>query len=60
MIRRCLAHIDWICANPLPLATSLLTGGIIRWVKPMRSEGSKLKGGLNGLLLLAIADRSAT
>src|ERR1700678_1315387 len=50
-----LAHIDWIGTTLLPFATSLLGGGFIGWGKPVRSDVSKLKGGLNGLLLVAIA-----
>jgi len=50
-----LAHIDWIGTAALPFATSLLGGGFIGWGKPVRSDVSKLKGGLNGLLLVALA-----
>src|SRR6185312_11173208 len=50
-----LAHIDWIGTDALPFATSLLGGGFIGWGRPVRSDVSKLKGGLNGLLLVALA-----
>src|ERR1700678_1831568 len=50
-----LAHIDWIGTALLPFATSLLGGGFIGWGKPVRSDVSKLKGGLNGLALVALA-----
>lgn len=50
-----LAHIDWLGTVLLPFATSLLGGGFIGWGKPVRSDISKLKGGLNGLLLVALA-----
>ncbi len=50
-----LAHIDWIGTTLLPFATSLLGGGFIGWGKPVRSDVSKLKGGWNGLALVAIA-----
>jgi Zn-dependent protease len=50
-----LAHIDWIGTALLPFATSLLGGGFIGWGKPVRSDVSKLKGGLNGLAVVAMA-----
>jgi Zn-dependent protease len=50
-----LAHIDWIGTTALPFLTSLLGGGFIGWGKPVRSDVSKLKGGWNGLLLVALA-----
>lgn len=50
-----LAHIDWIGTTLLPFVTSLLGGGFIGWGKPVRSDVSKLKGGWNGLLLVAMA-----
>ncbi len=50
-----LAHVDWIGTAVLPFVTSLLGGGFIGWGKPVRSDVSKLRGGLNGLLLVALA-----
>lgn len=50
-----LAHVDWLGTAVLPFATSLLGGGFIGWGRPVRSDISKLKGGLNGLLLVALA-----
>jgi len=50
-----LAHIDWIGTTLLPFITSLLGGGFIGWGKPVRSDVSKLKGGWNGLLVVALA-----
>jgi Zn-dependent protease len=50
-----LAHVDWIGTALLPFVTSLLGGGFIGWGRPVRSDISKLKGGLNGLLLVALA-----
>ena len=50
-----LAHIDWIGTALLPFITSLLGAGFIGWGKPVRSNVSKLKGGLNGLALVAVA-----
>lgn len=50
-----LAHIDWVGTAILPFLTSLLSGGFIGWGKPVRSDVSQLKGGLNGLVLVALA-----
>jgi Zn-dependent protease len=50
-----LAHIDWLGTTILPFITSLLTGGFIGWGKPVNTNISKLKYGLNGLLLVALA-----
>jgi Zn-dependent protease len=50
-----LAHIDWIGTTLLPFISSLLTGGFIGWGKPVNTNPSKLKYGLNGLLLVALA-----
>jgi Zn-dependent protease len=50
-----LAHVDWIGTALLPFLTSLFGGGFIGWGRPVRSDISNLKGGLNGLLLVALA-----
>jgi Zn-dependent protease len=50
-----LAHIDWVGTTLLPFISSLLTGGFIGWGKPVNTNISKLKWGLNGLLLVALA-----
>lgn len=50
-----LAHIDWIGTTILPFVTSLLGSGFIGWGKPVNTNPSKLKGGLNGLALVALA-----
>lgn len=50
-----LAHIDWIGTTLLPFISSLLTGGFIGWGRPVNTNISKLKYGLNGLLLVALA-----
>ena len=50
-----LAHIDWLGTTVLPFISSLLTGGLIGWGKPVNTNISKLKYGLNGLLLVALA-----
>src|SRR5215467_10291725 len=50
-----LAHVDWLGTAILPFLTSLLGGGFLGWGKPVRTEVAKLKGGLNGLALVALA-----
>ncbi len=50
-----LAHIDWLGTTILPFISSLLTGAFIGWGKPVNTNISKLKYGLNGLLLVALA-----
>src|SRR5947209_3472790 len=50
-----LAHVDWIGTALLPFITSLLGGGFLGWGKPVRSDPSKLRGGLNGLAVVALA-----
>jgi len=50
-----LAHVDWLGTAILPFVTSLLGGGFLGWGKPVRTDSSKLKGGLNGLAVVALA-----
>jgi Zn-dependent protease len=50
-----LAHVDWLGTAILPFVTSLLSGGFLGWGKPVRTDTSRLKGGLNGLALVALA-----
>jgi len=50
-----LAHVDWLGTAILPFVTSLLGGGFLGWGKPVRTDTAKLKGGLNGLALVALA-----
>lgn len=50
-----LAHVDWLGTTILPAVTSALGGGFIGWGKPVNSNPSKLRGGLNGLALVALA-----
>lgn len=49
------AHIDWLGTIILPFISTLLMGGFLGWGKPVFTQTSKLKGGLNGLLLVALA-----
>ena len=50
-----LAHVDWIGTAILPFLTSLLGAGFLGWGRPVRTETANLKGGLNGLALVALA-----
>jgi Zn-dependent protease len=50
-----LAHVDWLGTTILPLVTSLFGGGFIGWGKPVYSNPAKLRWGLNGLALVALA-----
>src|ERR1700694_1901709 len=50
-----LAHFDCLGTAFLPFVTSLLGGGFLGWGKPVRTDTSKLKGGLNGLAIVALA-----
>ena len=50
-----LAHVDWIGTALLPLVTSLLGAGFLGWGKPVMTDNRKLRGGANGLALVALA-----
>jgi Zn-dependent protease len=50
-----LAHVDWLGTAILPFLTSLFGGGFIGWGKPVFTQTSKLRGGLNGLALVSLA-----
>jgi Zn-dependent protease len=50
-----LAHVDWLGTAILPFATSLMGYGFLGWGKPVRTETAKLRGGLNGLAVVALA-----
>ena len=50
-----LAHVDWLGTTILPAVTSLFGGGFIGWGKPVISNPGKLRWGLNGLVLVALA-----
>src|ERR1044071_7944010 len=50
-----LAHVDWIGTALLPFVMSLLGSGFLGWGKPVRTEPSKLRGGLNGLAIVSLA-----
>ena len=55
-----LAHVDWLGTTILPALTSLFGGGFIGWGKPVNSNPAKLRWGLNGLALVAMAGPPAT
>jgi Zn-dependent protease len=50
-----LAHVDWIGTVLLPALTSLSGAGFLGWGKPVNTNPSKLRGGLNGMALVALA-----
>src|SRR5437764_14635988 len=50
-----LAHVDWIGTALLPFVMSLLGAGFLGWGRPVRTEPSRLRGGLNGFALVSIA-----
>jgi len=50
-----LAHVDWMGTAILPFVTSLLGAGFLGWGRPVRSNPAKLRGGLNGLAVVALA-----
>ncbi len=50
-----LAHVDWIGTVLLPAVTSLSGAGFLGWGKPVNTNPSKLRGGLNGMALVALA-----
>src|SRR5579863_1533394 len=50
-----LAHVDWIGTVFLPLAASIFGGMFIGWGKPVNTNPYKLRGGLNGMALVAMA-----
>jgi Zn-dependent protease len=50
-----LAHVDWLGTTILPALTSLFGAGFIGWGKPVYTNTAKLRWGLNGLALVAMA-----
>jgi Zn-dependent protease len=50
-----LAHVDWLGTVLLPALTSLMGGGFLGWGRAVRTNPYKLRGGLNGLALVALA-----
>jgi Zn-dependent protease len=50
-----LAHVDWIGTVLLPAVTSLAGAGFLGWGRPVNTNPSKLRGGWNGMALVALA-----
>jgi Zn-dependent protease len=50
-----LAHVDWIGTVLLPALTSLSGAGFLGWGKPVNTNPSQLRYGLNGMALVALA-----
>ena len=50
-----LRHVDWIGTVLLPAVTSLVGAGFLGWGRPVNTNPSKLRGGLNGMALVALA-----
>jgi len=50
-----LAHVDWLGTTILPAITSMLGAGFLGWGKPVNTNPSRLRGGLKGLALVALA-----
>lgn len=49
------AHLELFGSIILPALTSLLAGGFIGWGRPVNTNPAKLKYGLNGLAMVAMA-----
>ncbi len=50
-----LAHVDWLGTVILPLIVSLSGAGFIGWGKPVNTNPHRLRWGLNGMALVALA-----
>ncbi len=50
-----LAHVDWVGTVLLPGLTSLLGAGFLGWGKPVNTNPYRLRWGLNGLAMVALA-----
>ncbi len=50
-----LAHVDWLGTVLLPALTSLFGGGFLGWGRAVNTNPRKLRGGLKGLALVALA-----
>jgi Zn-dependent protease len=50
-----LAHVDWLGTVILPLIMSLSGAGFIGWGKPVNTNPNKLRWGLKGMALVAMA-----
>jgi Zn-dependent protease len=50
-----LAHVDWLGTLILPALMSLMGSGFIGWGKPVNTNPAKLRGGWNGMAVVAMA-----
>ncbi|MEX2262601.1 MAG: site-2 protease family protein [Bryobacteraceae bacterium] len=50
-----MAHVDWLGTVILPAITTLLGGGFLGWGKPVNTNPYRLRHGMNGLALVALA-----
>src|SRR6266567_7940608 len=50
-----LAHVDWLGTLILPALMSLMGGGFIGWGKPVNTNPMKIRGGWNGVAVVAMA-----
>src|SRR5690349_20817977 len=50
-----LAHVDWLGTLILPFLMSLMGGGLIGWGKPVNTNPAKIRGGWNGVAVVAMA-----
>ena len=50
-----LAHVDWLGTLIIPALTSLFGGGFLGWGRPVNTDPNKLRWGMNGLTLVALA-----
>lgn len=50
-----LAHVDWLGTAILPFLTALFAGGFLGWGKAVITDNRKLRGGMQGLALVALA-----
>jgi len=50
-----LAHVDWLGTVILPLLMSFSGAGFIGWGRPVNNDPAELRGGLNGMALVALA-----
>ena len=50
-----MAHVDWLGTVLLPALTSLFGSGFLGWGRAVNTNPFRLRGGLNGLALVALA-----
>jgi Zn-dependent protease len=50
-----LAHVDWLGTVILPALMSLMGGGLLGWGKPVNTNPAKIRGGWNGVAVVAMA-----